>query len=146
MFSLKTKVALVTGASQGIGRDTALALAEAGAKVAAAARNEEKLAALVTEIVAAGGEAFAVKMDVADAEQVKAGFKQVVEKFGRLDILVNNAAITRDGLALRMKQDDWEAVIRTNLTGAHLCIQQALGTMMRARAGRIGFASLNGRH
>src|SRR5881628_1251569 len=137
MFSLKNKVALVTGASQGIGRDTALALAEAGAKVAAAARNEEKLAALVTEIVAAGGEAFPVKMDVADAEQVKAGFKQVVEKFGRLDILVNNAAITRDGLALRMKQDDWEAVIRTNLTGAHLCIQQALGTMMRARAGRI---------
>ncbi|HYW99466.1 MAG TPA: 3-oxoacyl-ACP reductase FabG, partial [Candidatus Elarobacter sp.] len=137
MFSLKNKVALVTGASQGIGRDTALALAEAGAKVAVAARNEEKLAVLVKDIVAAGGEAFAVKMDVADAEQVKAGFKQVVEKFGRLDILVNNAAITRDGLALRMKQDDWEAVIRTNLTGAHLCIQQALGTMMRARVGRI---------
>jgi 3-oxoacyl-[acyl-carrier protein] reductase len=137
MFSLKNKVALVTGASQGIGRDTALALAEAGARVAVAARNEEKLAALVKDIVSAGGEAFAVKMDVADAEQVKAGFKQVVEKFGRLDILVNNAAITRDGLALRMKQDDWEAVIRTNLTGAHLCIQQALGTMMRARAGRI---------
>ena len=137
MFSLKDKVALVTGASQGIGRDTALALAEAGAKVAVAARSEEKLTALVKEIVAAGGEAFAVKMDVADAEQVKAGFKQVLDKFGRLDILVNNAAITRDGLALRMKQDDWEAVIRTNLTGAHLCIQQALGTMMRARAGRI---------
>src|SRR5258708_1114055 len=137
MFSLKDKVALVTGASQGIGRDTTLALAEVGAKVAVAARNEEKLAALVREIAAAGGEAFAVKMDVADAEQVKAGFKQVVEKFGRLDILVNNAAITRDGLALRMKQDDWEAVIRTNLTGAHLCIQQALATMMRARTGRI---------
>ena len=137
MFSLKNKVALVTGASQGIGRDTALALAEAGAKVAVSARNEEKLAALVKDIVATGGEALAVKMDVADAEQVKAGFKQVVEKFGRLDILVNNAAITRDGLSMRMKQDDWEAVIRTNLTGAHLCIQQALGTMMRARAGRI---------
>jgi 3-oxoacyl-[acyl-carrier protein] reductase len=137
MFSLKDKVALVTGASQGIGRDTALALSEAGAKVVVAARNEEKLAALVRDIVAAGGEAFAVKMDVADAEQVKAGFRQVLEKFGRLDILVNNAAITRDGLAVRMKQDDWEAVIRTNLTGAHLCIQQALGAMMRARAGRI---------
>ena len=137
MFSLKDKVALVTGASQGIGRDTALALAEAGAKVAVAARNEEKLAALVGEIAAAGGMALAVKMDVADAEQVKAGFKQVVEKFGRLDILVNNAAITRDGLAMRMKVADWETVLRTNLTGAHLCIQQALATMIRARAGRI---------
>jgi 3-oxoacyl-[acyl-carrier protein] reductase len=137
MFSLKDKVALVTGASQGIGRDTALALAEAGAKIVVAARSEEKLAALVGDIFAAGGEAFAVKMDVADAEQVKAGFKAVVEKFGRLDILVNNAAITRDGLAMRMKADDWEAVIRTNLTGAHFCIQQALATMMRARAGRI---------
>ena len=137
MFSLKDKVAVVTGASQGIGRDTAVALAEAGAKVAVAARTEDKLATLVGEIVAAGGEAYAVKMDVADAEQVKAGFKQVIERFGRLDILVNNAAITRDGLALRMKLDNWEAVIRTNLTGAHFCIQQALATMMRARAGRI---------
>src|SRR6267143_1292135 len=121
MFSLKDKVALV----------------EAGAKVAIAARNEEKLTALACEIAAAGGTALAVKMDVADAEQIKAGFKQVIEKFGRLDILVNNAAITRDGLSMRMKADDWDAVIRTNLTGAHLCIQQALGTMMRARAGRI---------
>jgi 3-oxoacyl-[acyl-carrier protein] reductase len=137
MFSLKDKVAVVTGASQGIGRDTSLALAAAGAKVAVAARNEEKLAALVSEIAATGGTALAVKMDVADAEQVKAGFKQVVEKFGRLDILVNNAAITRDGLAVRMKVEDWEAVLRTNLTGAHLCMQQALPTMMRARAGRI---------
>jgi 3-oxoacyl-[acyl-carrier protein] reductase len=137
MFSLKDKVAVVTGASQGIGRETALALAAAGAKVAAAARNEEKLKTLVSEVSAAGGTALAVKMDVADAEQVKAGFKQVVEKFGRLDILVNNAAITRDGLAMRMKMDDWETVLRTNLTGAHLCIQQALPTMMKARAGRI---------
>jgi 3-oxoacyl-[acyl-carrier protein] reductase len=137
MFSLQDKVAIVTGASQGIGRDTALALAEAGAKVAVAARNEEKLASLVREISAAGGEGFAVKMDVADLEQVKAGFKQVLEKFGRLDILVNNAAITRDGLAVRMKVEDWDAVLRTNLTGAHFCIQQALSTMMRARAGRI---------
>jgi 3-oxoacyl-[acyl-carrier protein] reductase len=76
-------------------------------------------------------------MDVADADQVKTGFRQVLEKFSRLDILVNNAAITRDGLAMRMKPDDWEAVLKTNLTGAHLCIQQALPTMMRARAGRI---------
>src|ERR1700758_628908 len=107
MFNLRDKVAVVTGASQGIGRDTALTLAQAGAKVALAARNEEKLAALVAEIEAAGAAALAVKMDVADANQVKAGFKQVVERFGRLDILVNNAAITRDGLSMRMKQDDW---------------------------------------
>jgi len=93
--------------------------------------------ALVADIAAAGGTAFAAKMDVADAEQVKTGFKLVLEKFGRLDILVNNAAITRDGLAMRMKAEDWEAVLRTNLTGAHLCIQQALPTMMKARAGRI---------
>jgi 3-oxoacyl-[acyl-carrier protein] reductase len=137
MFSLAGKVALVTGASQGIGRETALTLAEAGAKVAVAARNEEKLASLVQEMAAKGAEAFAVKMDVAEAEQVKAGFKAVLEKFGKLDILVNNAAITRDGLAMRMKQEDWDVVIRTNLTGAHLCTQQALLTMMRARAGRI---------
>ena len=100
-------------------------------------RNEEKLVALAEEIAAKGAVAFAVKMDVADPEQVKAGFKAVLEKFGKLDILVNNAAITRDGLALRMKQDDWDAVIGTNLTGAHFCTQQALATMMRARAGRI---------
>ena len=137
MFSLKDKVALVTGASQGIGRITAFALAEAGAKVAAAARSADKLHAVVGEISAAGGEALAVPMDVADAEQVKSGFKQVLEKFGKLDILVNNAAITRDGLAMRMKTDDWDAVLRTNLTGAHLCIQQALGPMMRQRWGRI---------
>ncbi len=137
MFSLKDKVALVTGASQGIGRDTALALAQAGAKVAVAARTAAKLAELVREISGAGGQALAVPMDVADAEQVKAGFKQVLEKFGRLDILVNNAAIARDALAVRMKAEDWEAVLRTNLTGAHMCIQQALGTMMRQRAGRI---------
>ena len=137
MFSLKEKVAVVTGASQGIGWDIAQALVVAGAKVAVVARSEEKLALLVGEIVTAGGEALAVKMDVADAQQVKSGFKKVVEKFGRLDILVNNAAITRDGLAMRMKLEDWEAVLRTNLTGVHLCIQQALGTMVRARTGRI---------
>jgi 3-oxoacyl-[acyl-carrier protein] reductase len=137
MFSLKDKVALVTGASQGIGRATALALAEAGAKVAVAARNTEKLASLAAEIAAAGGEALAVPMDVADPAQVKTGFQQLLAKFGKLDVLVNNAAITRDTLALRMKLEDWDAVLRTNLTGAHLCIQQALGAMLKQRAGRI---------
>jgi 3-oxoacyl-[acyl-carrier protein] reductase len=137
MFSLKNRVALVTGASQGIGRAMALALAQSGARVVAAARNAEKLAGVVSEISAAGGEGLAVAMDVADAKQVKSGFRQAVEKFGKLDILVNNAAITRDGLAVRMKADDWDAVLRTNLTGAHLCAQQAMSLMMRARYGRI---------
>ena len=137
MFSLKDKVAIVTGASQGIGRATSLALAEAGAKVAVAARSTDKLASLVSEIESAGGAALAVPMDVADGAQVKAGFQHALAKFGRLDILVNNAAITRDTLALRMKLEDWEAVLRTNLTGAHLCIQQALGAMLKQRSGRI---------
>jgi 3-oxoacyl-[acyl-carrier protein] reductase len=137
MFSLENRVALVTGASQGIGRAIALALAQAGARVAAAARNAGKLAGVVAEIIAAGGEALAIPMDVADAEQVKAGFRQAIEKFGKLDILVNNAAITRDGLAVRMKAEDWDAVLRTNLTGAHYCAQQAMSMMMRARYGRI---------
>jgi 3-oxoacyl-[acyl-carrier protein] reductase len=137
MFSLKDKVALVSGASQGIGRATALALAEAGAKVAIAARNTEKLMSLAEEILSAGGEALPLPMDVADAAQVKTGFQQLLAKLGKLDILVNNAAITRDTLALRMKLEDWDAVLRTNLTGAYLCIQQALGAMLKQRAGRI---------
>jgi 3-oxoacyl-[acyl-carrier protein] reductase len=137
MFSLKNRIALVTGASRGIGRATALALAQSGARVAVAARNAAKLAGVVAEITAAGGEAIAVQMDVADAQQVKAGFRQAIEKFGKLDILVNNAAITRDGLAVRMKAEDWDAVLRTNLTGAHFCAQQAMSVMMRARYGRI---------
>jgi len=137
MFSLKDKVAFVTGASQGIGRATALALAEAGAKVAAAARNTEKLASLAAEIQAKGGEAVAIPLDVADAAQVKTAFQEALAKFGRLDIVVNNAAITRDTLALRMKLEDWDAVLRTNLTGAHLCTQQALGAMLKQRSGRI---------
>lgn len=137
MFNLDGKVALITGGSQGIGRATALALAQAGTKVTLAARNAEKLAGVAAEITAAGGEALTVIMDVADGDQIKAGFKQSLEKFGRLDILVNNAALTRDGLAVRMKADDWESVLRTNLTGAMLCIQQALATMTRQRSGRI---------
>jgi 3-oxoacyl-[acyl-carrier protein] reductase len=137
MFRLKDKVALVTGASQGIGRATAVALAAAGARVAVAARNEQKLAEVVAEIAAAGGEAIAVRMDVASAEEIKAGFEKTRAKFGRLDILVNNAAITRDGLSMRMKPEDWDDVLRTDLTGAHLAIQQALGIMLRQRWGRI---------
>ena len=137
MFSLKERVAFVTGASQGIGRAIALALSCAGASVVLAARNAEKLQGLAEEIDASRGTALAIQMDVGDAQQVKAGFRQALERFGRLDILVNNAAITRDGLALRMKAEDWDTVLRTNLTGAYYCIQQALAPMVRRRSGRI---------
>jgi 3-oxoacyl-[acyl-carrier protein] reductase len=137
MFSLHEKVALVTGASQGIGRAISILLAQAGCSVAVAARNAKNLNALVSEIQQAGGHALAVVMDVTDPAQVKAGFQQTIGRFGKLDILVNNAGITRDGLALRMKLEDWEAVLCTNLTAAHLCMQQALAAMIRQRSGRI---------
>jgi len=135
--TVKDRVAVVTGASQGIGRATALLLAEHGARLVLAARNAEKLAAAAEEIKKKGGEALVVPMDVASEEQIKAGFARALEKFGRIDILVNNAAIARDQLALRMKRADWDAVIQTNLTGAHLCIQQVLPGMLRQRSGRI---------
>ena len=137
MFSLKDRIALVTGASQGIGRAIALALSCAGARVVIAARSAEKLQRLAEESGAAQGAALALQMDVGDPQAVMAGFHQAIERFGRLDILVNNAAIARDGLAVRMKAEDWEAVLRTNLTGAHFCIQQALAVMLRQRSGRI---------
>ena len=136
-MSWNERVALVTGASQGIGKACSLVLAEAGATVVVAARNTEKLAATVAEIETLGGKALAIALDVAVPEQITAAFATVKEKFGRLDILVNNAGITRDTLVLRMKRRDWDDVLATNLTGAHLCIQQALGMMVRARYGRI---------
>jgi 3-oxoacyl-[acyl-carrier protein] reductase len=137
MFSLKDKTALVTGASQGIGRATAIALARAGARVALAARNQAKLAEAAQEITAAGAEALCVPMDVAQPGQIKTGFDAVRAKFGGLHILVNNAAIVRDGLSMRMKAEDWDAVIQVNLTAAHLATQHALGIMLRQKWGRI---------
>jgi 3-oxoacyl-[acyl-carrier protein] reductase len=137
MPDLKGRVALVTGASQGIGRACALALAEAGATVAAAARNRDNLAAVVDEILQAGGAAQAFPMDVASDEQIKSASKAVVDTLGKVDILVNNAGITRDQLLLRMKRADWDTVLATNLTAAYLLIQQVVGGMMRQRWGRI---------
>ena len=137
MSDLQGRVALVTGASQGIGRACAQALAKEGAKLAVAARNLEKLKAVVAEIQQAGGEAAAFRMDVANEDETKAGVKAAIERFGKIDVLVNNAGITRDGLVLRMKRADWDAVIATNLTGAHLCIQAVLGSMLKQRWGRI---------
>ncbi len=137
MFSLHEKVAFITGASQGIGCATAEVLAEAGAKIVAASRQVEKLNALAARIESAGGAALPVKMDVAREEDIKAAFAQATERFGRVDILVNNAGIARDQLALRMKREEWDAVLQTNLTGAYLCAQQALRGMLRQQWGRI---------
>jgi len=137
MADLKGRVALVTGASQGIGRACALVLAEAGATVAAAARNRDNLAAVVDEITQAGGAAQSFPMDLTSDEQIKSVSKAVLDTLGKVDILVNNAGITRDRLLLRMKRADWEAVLATNLTAAYLLIQQVVGGMLRQRWGRI---------
>src|ERR1700691_2757683 len=136
-MTLEGRVALVTGASQGIGHACALALAREGATVAAAARNQQKLEELVAEITAAAGKAAAFVMDVADEDQVKSGIKSALAHFGKIDILVNNAGITRDQLVMRMKRADWDAVLNTNLTSAYLCIQQVIGSMLKQRWGRI---------
>ncbi len=137
MIDLKGRVALVTGASQGIGRACALALAEAGASVAVAARNPEKLAQVLGEIRSGNGTAEAFPIDVAQEEQIRSGIKAALAHFGKIDILVNNAGIARDQLAMRMKRAEWDAVLATNLTGAYLCIQQVVGSMLKQRWGRI---------
>jgi 3-oxoacyl-[acyl-carrier protein] reductase len=137
MADLQGKVALVTGASQGIGRACALELAKAGATVALAARNEAKLAEVAAEIAAAGGQAVAFALDIASEESIKAGAKSILDRFGKVEILVNNAGITRDGLMMRMKRADWDDVLGTNLTGAFLLTQALLPAMLRNRWGRI---------
>jgi 3-oxoacyl-[acyl-carrier protein] reductase len=136
-MTLSGRVAMVTGASQGIGRTIALKLSQAGATVAVAARNQAKLDELAAEIQAAGGKASAFAVDVGNEEQVKATFKQVISQLGKIDVLVNNAGITRDQLVMRMKRADWDEVINTNLTSAYLCTQQAIGSMLKQRWGRI---------
>jgi len=136
-MTLSGRVALITGASQGIGRACALRLAVSGAAVAVAARNQEKLVELVQQIEASGGKASAFPVDVADEEQIKTAFKAALAQFGKIDILINNAGITRDQLVMRMKRPDWDSVLNTNLTSAYLCIQQAIGSMLKQRWGRI---------
>jgi 3-oxoacyl-[acyl-carrier protein] reductase len=137
MAGVTGRVALVTGASQGIGRACALALAEGGALVALAARNEEKLAAVAREIEAKGGQAAGFRMDVGNEAEVKAAVKAVIERFGKVEILVNNAGITKDTLIMRMKREDWDSVIQTNLSGAFFTTQAVVGSMLKPRWGRI---------
>ncbi len=137
MAGVTGRVALVTGASQGIGRACALALADGGASVALAARNEAKLAEVAKEIEAKGGQAAAFRMDVSTEDEVKAAVKAALERFGKIDILVNNAGMTKDTLLMRMKRADWDSVLQTNLTGAFFCTQAVIGAMLKQRWGRI---------
>ena len=136
-MSLAGKVALVTGASQGIGRACALELAKQGATVALAARNLDKLNAVAAEIAAAGGTAKSFALDLASEDSIKACAKAVLADLGAVHILVNNAGVTRDGLVLRMKRADFDDVLATNLTGTFLLTQALLSAMMKARWGRI---------
>jgi 3-oxoacyl-[acyl-carrier protein] reductase len=135
-LDLSGKVAIITGASRGIGRQTALTLAGAGATVVLTSRGDAA-GAVAAEVTAAGGQALALAADVADAEAVQRVIETANEKFGRIDVLVNNAGITRDQLLLRMKREDWDAVVATNLTGTFLCTQAVLRTMLKQRSGRI---------
>ena len=135
---LDEKVAIVTGSSRGIGRAVAAALAKAGADIVVNYAGRAEAAEETADIVrAAGRRALVIKADVADAEQVKAMVDQTVKEFGRLDILVNNAGITRDNLIMRMKDEDWDAVLNTNLKGAFNCCRAAIRPMLKSRGGRI---------
>ena len=134
---METRTAFISGASRGIGRACALALSKTGHRVVLAARSVQGLQAVADEIRALEREAFVVEMELTAPDSVKAAFTQAAKDFGRIDILVNNAAVTRDGLAMRMKKEDWDVVIQTNLTGAFLAIQQVLPGMMKERWGRI---------
>jgi len=136
MGTMTGRVALVTGASRGIGRAIATGLAAAGATVVAAARGDHA-AGTVEAIRAAGGTAEVLELDVTDGAAIDAAIKGIVERMGRLDVLVNNAGIARDTLLLRMKRQDWDAVLQTNLTAAFACAQAALKPMIKQRSGRI---------
>jgi 3-oxoacyl-[acyl-carrier protein] reductase len=135
--SLKGTVSLVTGASRGIGRTIALTLAEEGATVVLGARDEARLEEVVLDIKRAGGNASAARLDVQSRESVETCVGSLLTSHGRLDHLVNNAGITRDNLLIRMKQDQWDEVLATNLTGTFLCTQAVLKPMLRQKSGRI---------
>ncbi len=136
MFDFSGKVAVVTGASRGIGRAIAMQLAGGGAQVVAAARGDNA-ADTVTAIEQAGGRGELATLDVTDAASVEAMIAGVLQRHGRIDVLVNNAGVTRDQLMLRMKRDDWDQVIATNLTAAFTCVQAVIKPMVKQRAGRI---------
>jgi 3-oxoacyl-[acyl-carrier protein] reductase len=134
---MSKRIAFVTGASRGIGKSCAAALANAGYRVALAARSLERLEELAANLRQQGHDVFATELDLASPASIKDAFARTAQEFGPITILVNNAGITKDGLAMRMKPEDWEAVLSTNLTGAFLCCQQVLPGMLIERWGRI---------
>lgn len=136
-MSLGGKVALVTGASRGIGRAVALKLASEGADLIVTATSLERAQKTADEITSMGRKALAVKVDVAVTAEVEALFAKIVENFGKIDILVNNAGITRDGLLMRMKDDDWDAVVDVNLKGTFTCTREAVKLMAKSKSGSI---------
>jgi NAD(P)-dependent dehydrogenase (short-subunit alcohol dehydrogenase family) len=136
-FDLEKKAALVTGASRGIGRDTARALANAGASVAVAARDLEALESVAEEITAAGGEAHAIELDLLDVDSIERGVASAVERLGRIDILVNNAGIGAERPALEVTEEQWDWTIGVNLKGLFFCSQAAARRMADQRYGRI---------
>ena len=138
MTALSEQVAIVTGASRGIGRATAIALAATGVKVVVNyAQSSGAAEEVVQEIEKNGGNAIAIKADVSKTEEVDSLIEQTLKTFGRIDILVNNAGITRDTLLLRMKLEDWQAVIDLNLTGVFLCTKAASKVMLKQKSGRV---------
>ena len=131
------RVAFITGASRGIGRACAVALSNAGFRVAVAARAVDKLEELAAELRAQGRQVYVAPIDLASGDSIKEAIKRTAAEFGPIAVLINNAGITKDGLAMRMSRDDWDAVIQTNLTGAFLCCQAVMPAMLKARWGRI---------
>jgi 3-oxoacyl-[acyl-carrier protein] reductase len=134
---MTNRVAFVSGASRGIGKACALALSAAGNRVVLAARNTDKLEEVAAEIRSKGGDAHVTPLDLSSIDSIKEAFARASKDFGRIDILVNNAGVTKDGLAIRMKKEDWDVVINTNLSGSFFAIQQVLQGMMKERWGRI---------
>jgi 3-oxoacyl-[acyl-carrier protein] reductase len=136
-MDLKGQVAFVTGGTRGIGKAIAEAFARKGVHVAVAGRNQEKAAEVAGSLSSLGIQSAGIKLDVSNADDVKRAFDEILKIFGRLDILINNAGITKDGLLLRMKEDDWDAVMNTNLRGVFLCSKTAIREMLSRRYGRI---------
>lgn len=137
MFNLKNKIALVTGAKQGMGKSHAIMLAKQGAKVVLTDTNQEECQVVADEIISNGGEAIAFKMDVLSLEEINTVFDKVIEKWGRIDILVNNAGIYKSKEALEITEEDWDQTIDINLKGQFFCAQRAAKEMKKTKGGKI---------